>query len=119
MASAMRELSHLAVVIENAAAAKEALASGGRRNAKHSRAGRPGKRPGWPSPEEMFEIQQRGRREQEMVMHQAHEAARAAKAAALAPTPEPEPVSEEARRINAIAESFYAGHRRGPRIRGL
>ena len=119
MASAMRELSHYAVVIENAAAAKDALTASGRRKAKHSNAGRPRKRPGWPSPEEMFEIQQRGRRQQEFLMHQAHDAARAAKAAAAAPTPEPEPVSEEARRINAIAERFYAERPRGPRIRGL
>jgi hypothetical protein len=114
MASAMRELSHLAVVIENVSAAKDALAGRGTRRA--SRAGQSAKKPKWPSREEMFERQQRVLRRQEMAMYAAHDAARAAKAAAAA-TPASE--SEAARRLNAIAERRYPAPQRGPRIRGL
>jgi hypothetical protein len=42
-------------------------------------------------------------------------AARQAEAAAAATLP----LDDYDRRINAIAERYYAGHRPGPRIRGL
>ena len=119
MASAARELSHYAGVIENAAAARRALASGGKRKVKRPGAGRRARPPNWPSPEEMFERQQHGLRQQALLMYQAHDAARAAKAATAVAPATPEPETEANRRLNAIAERSYAAPPRGPRIRGL
>jgi hypothetical protein len=116
MASAMRELSHLAVVIENAAAAKEALAASGELKVKRPGAGRPRKRPSWPSRQEMFERQQRAIRAVQAETILAHERVRAAKAAA---PPAPQPETETGRRLDAIAERVDGGRQRGPRIRAL
>lgn len=109
MASAARELGHLAVVIENTAAARHALAAGGRRKAK------PAKAPRWPSRAEMQERQERLLREGEARMREAHKAAERRREAAA----EAAPPSDADRRINEIAERYYAAPRRGPRIRGL
>ena len=51
-------------------------------------------------------------REQQARMHDAHAAHRAEAAA-------PAPETDADRRINAIAESYYTGSRRVPRIRSL
>jgi fido (protein-threonine AMPylation protein) len=64
-----------------------------------------------------IEIQQRGRRQQELVMFQAHEAARAAKTASAATPPPPD--TEADRRVDAIGQLRAAARQRGPRIRGL
>jgi hypothetical protein len=118
MASAMRELSHYAVVIENAASARDALAPGSQRKVKRSGASRRSRPPNWPSREEMFERQQRAIQAVQAATRRAHDTAQAAKAAA--PTPAPMSEAEtEGRRINAITERFHAAPQRGPRIRGL
>ena len=64
----------------------------------------------------MWEAQQRVLREQTTRMREAHEAARRAEAGtALCRRPS----ADADRRIDAIAERYRAGPRRGPRIRGL
>jgi hypothetical protein len=95
MASAARELTHLAAVMENAAAARDALAAGGSFAQK------------WDP--------QRLRFEQEAGIHESHEAARRAKAATAAA---PARVDEADRRIDEIAKRYEPGPRR-PRIRRL
>jgi uncharacterized protein YbjT (DUF2867 family) len=64
----------------------------------------------------MWDAQQRTLRQQEARMWQAHAAARRPEAASAAAPPLDGDVT---RRIDAIAEHYYAGPRRGPRIRGL
>ena len=61
---------------------------------------------------EMRDAQERVMREQQSRMHEMHEAVRATPPAAAAKPPDD-------RRIDAIAERFYAARRRGPRVRGL
>jgi hypothetical protein len=116
MVSAARELSHLAVVFENAAAAQAALPAGRKRKAKPSRAGQAAETPKPRPRAQMWDIQQRVMREQAARMTEAHEAARRAEAeAATAPTL----AADLDRRIDAIAERHTAGRRGQPRIRGL
>jgi len=111
LTGAARELTHLASVFENAAAARDALTSGRKRKAKHSRAGKSAKA----RKAELWDAQQRVLREKQARMYDAHEAHRAEAATAAAPAPE----TDADRRINAIAESYYTGSRRVPRIRSL
>jgi hypothetical protein len=121
MASAMRELGHLAVVIENAAAAREALAAGRGREAKAFRAGQSAGARKPRSREEMWDAQQRLLREQEARMTQAHAAARRAQARRpeAAPVVSPPRDADADRRIDEIAQRYCAGPPREPRIRGL
>ena len=118
MASAARELGHLAVVMEHASAARHALAAGAKRKSGDSRAGKAGSAQYGPAPtrrsrEEMRDAQARVLREQEMRMHEMHKAAHAIPAAAAKT-----PVRDPDQRINEIAERYYA-ERNGPRVRGL
>jgi hypothetical protein len=110
IASAARELGHLAVVIENAAGARHALAAGRKGKSAHSRAGEAGPAAKRQSRVEMRDAQERVMREQQARMHAMHAAARATPAAAAATPPDD-------RRIDAIAERYYA--ERGPRVRRL
>jgi hypothetical protein len=116
MASAARQLGHLAVVFENAAAAQDALAAGRKRKPQHSRAGKAAEARKPRARAEMWDAQQRVVREQEARMREAHAAARRAEAA---PAAAPTFAADADRRIDAIAERHYAGPRREPRIRGL
>ncbi len=109
MESAARELGHLAAVMENAAEARHALAAGPEGKSRHSRA-RDTPKPR--SRTQMRDMQERVLRERETRMLEMHEAARPIPAAAAAT-----PLDDADRRIDAIAERYYA--ERGPRVRGL
>jgi hypothetical protein len=109
MTSAARELGHLAVVFENAAVVKNALAAG----PKHPRADKSADARKSRARAEIWDPQQRLRRGQEAVWD-AHAAARRAKAAPAAARD-----AEADRRADAMAERHAAGPRRQPRIRRL
>jgi uncharacterized membrane protein len=64
----------------------------------------------------MSDAQQRVMAEQQTRMREAHAAAQRTKAGTDAV---PAPAADADRRIDAIAERYYAEPRRGPRIRGL
>jgi hypothetical protein len=104
MASAARSLRHLAAAMEDASAAQRTLTDGPGRKAGRSRP-RAAKRR---SREEMWLAQDALRRAGDARMHEAHwardlEARRKAALAAASP-----PDSDADRRINAIAEGYYA-----------
>jgi hypothetical protein len=133
MASAARELGHMASAMENTAAARDALAAGPKRKAKSVRADKSSRAPAAAPrprlPPDIWRVQQRALREQEARMAQAHRAA-----AASLPSPAsggglgsghtpaaspPAPVSGADRRIDAIAARYSAKPRTGPRVRRL
>jgi len=111
MLSAARELSHLAVVFENLAAMRHALAA----ERKRFRAGKPAEARKPRARAELWEAQQPVLREQEARMAEAHAVARRTE---TAPTAAPTRTDAD-RRIEAIAERYDAGLRGAPRIRGL
>ena len=117
IASAARELRHYAVAIEHLSAAQDLLPAGPTSKAGHTRAGKLKPAPKRPSRAELQRAEERGRRQQQARMYDAHDAARQSKQAApAAAAPPPDPADQ---RINAIAERYYARRRTEPRIRGL
>ena len=100
LAGAARSLRHVAATMEDAAAARQMLTGQRERKAGRSHAKRPSRK-------EMWLVQERARRAGEARMHEAHEAARRKAALAVAPPPD----TDADRRINAIAESYYARRR--------
>jgi hypothetical protein len=107
MASAARQLGHLAKTMEHSSAAKDALAVG----AKRSRAAKAAQTPKPPSREEMRFAQERAMLEQQATIRRAHHAARRAEAArAEAPTAD----DDFERRLDALATRVRPRPRPGP-----
>jgi hypothetical protein len=108
IAGAARSLRHLAAAMEDAAAARQTLAGGPARKAGRSRP-RAKRRSRDEARQEIWLAQERALRAGMARMYEAHEEARRKAALAAA-----SPLDSEAdRRINAIAESYYARSRQG------
>lgn len=111
LADTARSVRHLATTMETTAAMRRAHAADEKRALARDAVQVPRRRP------DFSLAQERRHREQTAAMHEAHEAARRAKAQAAATQPAPVPEAE--RRINEIAERTEAEARQGPRIRRL
>jgi hypothetical protein len=109
LAGTARSVRHLAGALEDTAAMRRAHAAAEKRSAAPAKPS--GSRP------DFSLAQDQTRRNMESQMHQAHAAARRAKAEVAAA--QPAPVPDAQRRINEVAERYETQVGPGPRIRGL